>query len=401
MQARARGASIIAARCYEGESDLAYSPFIVVLRAALRQPHGTAWLASVPAHWLSEAARLLPDLAALRPDLPPAPPLDSLGAQSRFFEGVSQLLLAAAASIGAPPGVLFFDDLHWADAASLDLLTYLVRRLRGQPVCLLLTWRGEQVATGNRLRHLLAGAVRDGIATILTLARLSRSAVQELLRSVAAAGVSLPGDIGEQLHRETEGLPLFLVEYLNVLASDAGAVAGSDWPLPSGARELLRSRLAAVSETGWQLLTTAAAIGRSFDFDTLRTASGRSDEETVTGLEALIGQGLVVEARKLEMRDWRLESKKSTAISNLQSLVSAPIYDFSHEKLRALVYEETSLARRRLLHRRVAEALAGHGHGRRELGALAGQIAQHYRQAGQEALAADYFKLAGEHARAL
>jgi tetratricopeptide (TPR) repeat protein len=76
-------------------------------------------------------------------------------------------------------------------------------------------------------------------------------------------------------------------------------------------------------------------------------------------------------------------------------------YDFSHEKLRALVYEETSLARRRLLHRRVADALAGRFHGRHEAGAVAGQIAHHYREAGQDALAAEHFRLAGNHARAL
>ncbi|HEY3232268.1 MAG TPA: AAA family ATPase [Roseiflexaceae bacterium] len=373
---RGAGAATISARCYEGESDLAYSPVIAGLRAAIRQPRGADWTASIPAHWLSEVARLLPELAALRPDLPPAPPLDSLGAQSRFFEGICQVLLAATA--GAPPGALFFDDLHWADAASLDLLAYLVRRLRGQPVYVILTWRSEQLAAGHRLRHLLAGAVRAGAAKILPLARLSRSAVQELVRSVAAAGTPLPEDIGEHLHHETEGLPFFLVEYLMAMTSDGAA---GDWSLPSGARDLLRSRLAAVSETGWQLLTTAAVIGRSFDFDTLRAASGRSDEETVAALEILIGQGLVAEMSG----------------ANEQALT----YDFSHEKLRALVYEETSLARRRLLHRRVAEALAGHGRGQREIGALAGQIAHHYRLAGHESMAADYFKLAGDHARAL
>ncbi|HEX9438317.1 MAG TPA: tetratricopeptide repeat protein, partial [Roseiflexaceae bacterium] len=167
--------------------------------------------------------------------------------------------------------------------------------------------------------------------------------------------------------------------YLIAITSDGAA---GDWSLPSGARDLLRSRLAAVSETGWQLLTTAAVIGRSFDFNTLRAASGRSDEETVAALEILIGQGLVA-----EMSGGATEQ--------------ALTYDFSHEKLRALVYEETSLARRRLLHRRVAEALAGHGRGQREIGALAGQIAHHYRLAGHEALAADYFKLAGDHTRAL
>jgi DNA-binding SARP family transcriptional activator len=391
-QARAQGAITITTRCYEGESDLAYSPFIAALRIAQR---GADRLVSLPVHWLSEAARLLPDLATLRPDVPPATPLDGPGAQSRFFEGISQLLLTALR--GARAGVLFFDDLQWADAASLDLLVYLVRRLRGQPVCLLLAWRSEQATTGNRLRRMLAGEVREGAAKILSLARLSRAAVHELVRSTAANRPALPNNIDEQLHRETEGVPLFLVEYLNTIAAEGRAIDTQDWSLPSGARDLLRARLAAVSETGWQLLTTAAAIGRSFDFDTLRAASGRGDEETVDGLEALIGQGLVVESQGPGARNqW---SEFNGTIPDPRSLT--PIYDFSHEKLRAVVYEETSLARRRLLHRRVAEALAGHARGRYEIGALAGQIAHHYRLAGQESVAAEYFKLAGEHARAL
>jgi tetratricopeptide (TPR) repeat protein len=144
----------------------------------------------------------------------------------------------------------------------------------------------------------------------------------------------------------------------------------------------LRSRLNAVSETGWQLLNTAAVIGRSFDFETLRDASGRSEEEAVTALEQLIDQGLVEEVR---------------SVAGEQALV----YDFCHEKLRELVYEETSLIRRRLLHRRVAEALSSRARGHRETGALAGQIAYHYRLAGQDSTAADYFFLAGEHARTL
>src|SRR5713226_10483319 len=80
----------------------------------------------------------------------------------------------------------------------------------------------------------------------------------------------------------------------------AGRVTGVQTcalPISGGVRDLLQSRLVAVSETGWQLLTTASAIGRSFDFDTLREASGRSEEETVTALEELIGQGLVAEVR--------------------------------------------------------------------------------------------------------
>jgi len=93
---------------------------------AARQPDQAARLREIPAHWLGEAARLVPGLATLRPDLPPAPPLDSPGAQSRFFEGVSRALPALLT--GDRPGVLCID------AASLDLLTYLARRLRERPI---------------------------------------------------------------------------------------------------------------------------------------------------------------------------------------------------------------------------------------------------------------------------
>jgi tetratricopeptide (TPR) repeat protein len=146
-------------------------------------------------------------------------------------------------------------------------------------------------------------------------------------------------------------------------------------------RELLQLRLATVGESSLQILATAAVIGRSFDFATLWSASGRSEEETVEALEDLVSQGLVVEVGPAGSSDLS--------------------YDFIHEKLRTLVYEETSLARRRLLHRRVAEALSRRLGGRREPSSLAGQIARHYLEAGAETEAAQYFKIAGERARAL
>ncbi|HEX9412190.1 MAG TPA: tetratricopeptide repeat protein, partial [Ktedonobacterales bacterium] len=287
-----------------------------------------------------------------------------------------------AATSGERPGVIFFDDVHWADSASLELLTYLVRRLGEQPLCLLVTWRSELVPTGHRLRQLLAGAQRAGGATAIALSRLGPTSVQELVQSAAAGNPALPDEIAERLYSETEGLPIFLVEYLTAFTTGAVTAGDGDWSLPGGVRDLLHSRLAAVGETGWQLLNTAAVIGRSFDFDTLREASGRSEEETVNGLEELIAQGLVTDTRGgLDQRTLS--------------------YDFSHEKLRALVYEETSLARRRLLHRRVADVLSGRARGRRETESLASQIARHYLRGGNEPAAADYFKLAGEHARAL
>ena len=75
-------------------SDFALRPVCRLLRAAFAQPDRSAPLDRLPAVWLSEAARLAPELSGLRPDLPLAPPLDNPSAQGRFFEGVTQVLLA-------------------------------------------------------------------------------------------------------------------------------------------------------------------------------------------------------------------------------------------------------------------------------------------------------------------
>jgi predicted ATPase/DNA-binding SARP family transcriptional activator len=395
---RAAGGLALAAHCYEGAANLAYGPFVEALRAALAQPGADDRLRPLPPHWLAEAARLLPELATLRPELPPAPPLDSPGAQGRFFEGVVQALVAATA--GQAPGVVLLDDLHWADPASLDLLAYFTRRLRGQPLCLLITWRGEHLPAEHRGRAMLAEAQRAGLAALVQLVRLSRADVVALVRSSGvAAAQARTEELGARLYDETEGLPLFLVEYLAALAREDAPDTGADWPLPAGARDLLRSRLAPAGETARQLLTAAATIGRSFDDALVRATSGRGEDETVDALEELLRLGLVIESVGSGVRGLGPDYGRAPLIPDPRALT--PVYDFSHEKLRALVYAETSLARRRLLHRRVAEALVGRSHGGREAGALAGQIAHHYQMAGDEPAAAEYYRLAGTHARGL
>jgi predicted ATPase/DNA-binding SARP family transcriptional activator len=366
---REGGATAINARCYAGEKNLAYGPFIEGLSAALGRESGGR-LKDLPAVSLQEASRLLPDLS---PDSSPAPPLDTPGARSRFFAEVVRVLQTILD--GPPPGVLFLDDLHWADDASLGLLNYLIRRLDDKPLCVLLTWRSEDVPEGHRLRELLAEARRGGAATALTLMRLSPESVEELVGNAVPDAAML----GPRLSDETEGLPLFLAEYLAAVEKGELDLGDDSWTLPGGVQDLLKTRLGTVGETAGQILATAAVVGRSFDFDTVRTASGRGEEETLDALEELISRGLIRE---------------------VGSAGATPSYDFDHDKLRTLVYEETSLARKRLLHRRTATALAGGARGR-EADSLAGQVARHFRLAGQDAEAARYYLSAGDYARSL
>jgi DNA-binding SARP family transcriptional activator/uncharacterized protein HemY len=371
-----RGGSSVLARCYEGGANLAYGPFIEAMRSALSDSERANRLKKVPPHFLGEAARLLPELRTINPRLPDLPALDSPGAVSRFYEGIGRVLMAILA--GQVPGVLFIDDLQWADVASLDVLTFIIQRLRGRPLFILCTGRGEEIPAGHPLRQVLAEAQRAGLATRMVLPRLDASAVSELAN---ATGDWAP-EISRRLYRESEGLPFFVVEYLKAMGNEKPVLPDARWSLPGGVRDLLHSRLAGVTETGWQLLNAAAVIGRYFDFDILREASGRTEEETVTALERLMAQGLLREV-------------------SAGSVGRGLVYDFSHEKLRNLVYEETSQARRRLLHRRVAESLINRPRLSHDGDDRASEIALHYRQAGMEPQAAEFFKRAGEHARTL
>jgi DNA-binding SARP family transcriptional activator len=378
--ARAGGAAVVAGRCYEEEAGVAYGPFIEALRAVLAAgppgAHGAAGdgprmrsgpaLAGVSGHWLAEAGRLLPELAETHPGLPDPGPLHGPAARRQFLEGVSQVLAAACA--GPVPGLLVLDDLHWADEASLDVLAYLVHRLPGRPLLVVACWRSEQVPADARLRRLAAEARRAGHGTVLELGRLDEAEVAELVGAVAPAS----SGAARLLHERTEGLPFLVLEYLAAMADDDELPAA----LPGGVRDLLAARVRGIGDASRQVLATAAVLGRSFDVDTARAASGRSDEEAVAALEELTARGLVRE-------------------------VGGDVYDFGHGLVRDLVYQETSLARRRLLHRRAGEALAARARGRRPQDPPAASIARHLELGGAAAEAARYHRLAGDQARAV
>jgi DNA-binding SARP family transcriptional activator len=361
----ARG-KVLACRCYEGER-IAYGPLADGLRAAMAGPAGEGWAKELEGHWLAEAARLLPELSPLVPSTAVLAAPDGPGAQGRFLEGLCRVLLAALH--GPRPGLLVLDDLQWADDATLDAIGYLARRLDRVPLLVLALWRGEHVPRGHHLRRLVAETQRAGTARSLTLARLDRSSVAALVR--AAAPNRAPA--ADELYQRTEGLPLLVVEYLATLDGNQGPLPA----LPSGARELLQARLERVSAPAWQLLTAAAVIGRSFDVEMVREASGRSDDESIGAIEELVRLGLIHE-------------------------VAAPAtsYDFSHEQMRLLVYEQAGLARRRLLHRRVAQALEASVRGE-ATASQAASISRHFQLAGRDAEAAEWFARAGGRAAAL
>jgi tetratricopeptide (TPR) repeat protein len=358
--ARAAGGTVLAARAYEAERTIAYGPIVELLRAGLAEPDRRRLVSSVV---LAEIGRLVPDPGGRQRRHEAA---DGPAALARLVAAIADALNELA--VGPVPGVLWLDDVQWVDAASLKALSYLLRRLAGRPLLIILTWRHEDL-DGDQLAF---AEMVEGLpsSTTLNLQRLDREAVSAM---AAAAGNGSEPDSStlDELMRASEGLPLYVVEALA-----AGARPGA---MPDGVRAVLRQRLATVDGVARQVLAAAAVIGRSFDLPTVRYASGRSDDETVGALDELGRRGLIRELPTSGKREVR--------------------YDFAHAALRDLSEESTSLARRRLLHRRIAEAfrLDLARDGRDDLGRLV-QIAQHEREAGRDLEAAHAYRDAADRA---
>ncbi|HLW94608.1 MAG TPA: AAA family ATPase [Solirubrobacteraceae bacterium] len=328
-----RDGVVLAARPHPGEQALAYGVTASLLRAAIGGEH-----AAVEDAMRADAARLLPELGEAATGS-----LDEPGARLRFLEAVSAVVID---SFDGAPGVIWIDDLHWCDPASLEALSYLARRIATEPLLLLCARRTDE-PDPDRLHARFAA-----LGGRLALGRLARAEVVSLAlqRGLDEAGA-------DAVFRDSEGLPLFVAELLAPGAAPGG-----------GVRAAVEARLDAVGDAASQVLGAAALLGRTFDADTLRIASGRSEEEVAGALDELGARGLILE--------------------------SGLSYDFTHERLRAIAEERVGLARRRLLHRRIAAALTER-HGDVAI------VARHLELAGDDEAAAIAHAVAGSHARAL
>ncbi len=359
------------AHCYAAESSLAYAPIAVWLRAdALRQTFPI--LAQV---WRTEIARLVPELLTQQPDLPRPGPLTENWQRQQLFEA-----LARATMIDRYPLLLVLDDLQWCDRETMEWLHYLLRWKPHARLLLLATMRPEETTPEHPVQVLLATLRHNGQVREIPLGPLDADCTASLAEQVL--GRPLGSTVVEHLYRETEGNPLFVVEMLraDVVAHEREATDSLNESNESHPSQLLLSptvqaviaaRLAQLSPQAREVVSLAAVIGRAFTFALLAQASGGDEDALVNGLDELWQRRIIREQRE-------------------------DAYDFSHDKLREVVYLSLSTVRRRLLHRKVAEALVVlHAD---NIDAVSGQIATHYAQAHRLQRAITYYQRAGEAA---
>lgn len=311
-----QGITTAGARCYAAEGQLAYAPVTAWLRS---HP-----LPSLPDIWLVELARLLPEVLEQQPRLQRPAAFSEAWQRQQLFEALARAVLGVG-----QPLLLVLDDVQWCDSDTLEWLHFLLRFDGSARLAVVLTYRPEEVATVHPLLSLLESLRLDGQVTELDIPPLDEAATRTLASHVAGADIS--AETAQLLYRETEGNPLFVVESVHAGLPSRDTATG-DGRLPPKVHSVLAARLAQLSPPARELAGLAATIGREFSVALLAQAGGRDDDTLVRELDEL----------------WRRRIVRERG---------AAAYDFSHDKLREVAYGSLSTARRRLLHRLVAQAL--------------------------------------------
>ena len=348
--AAARGAPTAVARAFEGESALAYGTAVELLRAAMRSGSPDR----APSGAREEAARLVPELGNAA-DWFPRRSRHACALLRRC--GLHARRVARSRTAGAA---------RRRRRALGGCVVSRAHRLSGPPPrregrCCSSSRGGPRRRRADipRARHCVMRRP-TGAASVVA----SRSSITRGRRAARTAKTSSPPN-----------RPTACTQRPPVSRSSCASTStqvSSDWAVPAGVRELVEARLAATSDVASQVLAGGSVLGRSFDTDTVRMVSGRSDEEVVAALEELVARGVLVE-------------RDDTS------------YDFRHDQTRNVAYERTSTGRRRLLHGRAADVLAAGARG----GPAASVVGHHLRLAGRENEAAEWFVAAGKRAHEL
>ena len=315
----------------------------------------------------------IPDAAAA--DLSPLGP-EAL--RERYIAAVEVLLRSLAAD---RPLAIVADDIHWADASSVDALNRLLPLVNELPLLLVLAGRADRGTAGWRLVEAARATFGDGLSEI-ALAPLDEADSRSLVANLLEVE-SLPGRLRDFIVERADGNPFFVEEVIRMMIERAWVVlrdgrwVGSDTiaaaEVPPTLQGLLTARIDGLPDESRRILRLAAVIGRDVPVRLLETVVG----DTAAAARAL-GQA------------------EAAGLLRIASVSPEPVFRFRHVLVQDAAYESLLKADRRRLHRMVGEAIEAGDPDRRE--ELAPLLGLHFERAGEAERAVEYLHLAGRAA---
>ena len=261
----------------------------------------------------------------------------NLNAQRRRERTFEALLSQLDALASRGPVLLVFEDAHWADPTSRELLDLMVDHVRNLPVLLLVTSRPE-------FQHNWSGRPQ---VTVMTLNRLGGRDGAALVERLAGAG-ALSNEMIAEIAERTDGVPLFIEELTKAVlesaeAGDRVAQVLSATPLtglsvPAALHATLMARLDWLGPAAKEIAQIGAVLGREFSYDFIRPVARRPEAELRIALDRLSGSGLLF----------------------CRGVVPNASYLFKHALVQDAAYGTLLRGRRQELHGRVAAVLDEH-----------------------------------------
>jgi len=330
------------------------------------------------------------DIATLAPELaerlgnPTAPPgLNPDQERLRFYDGIVRFFENIARQT---PLAIFFDDLQWADTATLRLLQYASRRISGHRLLLACAYRTGDLEENQVLKELILELTRQRLATQIALKRLGERDVERLVAGILSTDQPFP-EVVRLVYEKTGGNPFFVEEVVQGLI-ESGAIFHGDrgWErksiadvrLPDSVRSVIQQRLRRLDAESLDVLRWAAIIGVEFNFDLLQKVSGVDESKLFDVLDGLLNARLVMEG---------------------EGSRGGPTYLFADHQVRSALYEDMNRARRRKYHLQIARAMEEAGAGQRP--ERFGELAHHYFEGSDVAKSLDYTTRAAQRASEL
>ena len=336
-----------------------------------------------------------PTWLAQLPGVVPPERLDDLqrraagATQARTLREVAEAIESLSAEA---PVTIVFEDLHWTDPSTAELLAFLAGRRDPARLLILGTYRPEEVSRGHPLTRVTGELIAHRQASSIALEGLGTQAVDVYL-SKRLPGHALPPEVAGTLHRSTGGNPLFLSTFVDDLES-RGLIRERDgrWELstsvddiaarrPESIRGLIDARIDRLSEVERRIIEVAGIAGLSFTAGVVAHALEADPDGVDSACESLAGERRLLQYLGTEIwPDGTIQSR----------------YAFRHALFQHAALARSTAATVRGLHRKIAERLET-GHAGNE-GQVAAELAMHYGQGQAPVKAARYHVLAGERA---
>ncbi|WP_214416139.1 BTAD domain-containing putative transcriptional regulator [Sphaerisporangium fuscum] len=334
-RASARGSLVVWGRAVEDAATPPYWLGIQLLRR-LAECEPEAFAAAARPH-ASLLGLLVPALVTAAPH--PAPgyeDIDSRHIRLPVYDAIAGVVTEMAER---RPLTIVFEDLHWADVPSIQLVGYLAAETWRSSVLLVATVREHEHAPA--VRDLLASLARERRTRRLHLGPMDLDDVTMLVKNCTETLAS--PELLTALHERTGGNPFFVTELARMLRSERALTDQAIGErlakeIPAGVRDVIRRRWHRLPDSARGILATAAVAGQEFGMTPLRTVTGLDEDRLLESLETAVVTGLLVE--------------DTAAVGR---------YRFSHPLVRETLYDQLGTVRRARLHERIGLALLSAG----------------------------------------